>query len=83
MAIEQKQVEYAKEVDDVLVLLVELVKDVKAKKDLGAIAAENLPNLMAAITGADQVGAEVQANKAVVLQTVGHRLGDLASVFVS
>lgn len=82
MAIENKQVQIAKEIDDVLLLLVEVAKDIKAGKDAAAIAAENLPNLINAIGGIDQAKAELEANKAVVMQTVGMRVGELASALV-
>lgn len=81
MGIQQKQIDYAKEVDDVLVLVVELVKDIKAKKDMAALAAENLPNLMNAIGGLDQVGDEFK-NKQVVLSTVGYRVGELSGALI-
>jgi hypothetical protein len=80
--IESKQVEYAKELDDALALVVELVKDLKAKKSVTEIAAENLPNLMSAFAGIEQVGAELAANKAVVFQTVGYRTGELAGALI-
>ena len=82
MGIQTKQVEYAKEIDDVLVLVVELVKDIKAKKDMSALAAENLPNLMNAIGGLDQVGDEFK-NKQVVLSTVGYRVGELGGALIA
>lgn len=75
--IESKNVLYAKEVDDVMVLLTELVADIKAKKNLAVIASENLPNLFAALSGVDQVGAELNSNPKVVVETIGYRLGDL------
>ena len=79
--IAQKEVSYAKEIDDVLVLVVELVKDIKAKKGVSEIASENIANLMAALSGIDQANEEMK-NKAVVLQTIGYRLGDLAAALV-
>ncbi|TXG77621.1 hypothetical protein E6Q11_02510 [Candidatus Dojkabacteria bacterium] len=83
MGIEKKEVEYAKELDDVLVLMIELAKDIKAGKDVALIASENLPGLMAAFSGADQIAAELKANPAVVSQTVGMRMGELAGVFLA
>lgn len=83
MAIEKKEVEYTKELDDAMVLIVELIKDIKAGKEPGMIAAENLPNLMSAIGGADQIGGEVSASMSVALQTVGYRTGELAAALIA
>ena len=79
--IQKKEVEYAKEVDDVLILVIELVKDIKAKKAIAEIAAENFPNLIAALSGLDSAPEELK-NKAVALETIGYRLGDLANAFL-
>ena len=80
--IETKTVEYAKELDDVNVALIELVKDIKAGKDIGQITSENLPTIIAAVDGADQVGKEVEMNRKVALQTIGYRGGELVDVFL-
>ena len=53
-----------KECEDVRKFLIELVEDIKAKKDVAVIAAENLPNLMAAVQGYDQLGAEAKTPEA-------------------
>ena len=79
--IEKREVEFAKEIDDVAVLLVELVKDIKAKKGAAEIAGENVKNLMDAIAAFDQIPAEAK-NKLVALQTLGYRTGELAAVIV-
>lgn len=80
--IESKQVEYAKELDDALVLAVELFKDIKAKKDAGAIASENLPLLMNAFNGLDQVDDEFKANKAAAINAIALRVGELIGVLL-
>jgi hypothetical protein len=82
MAIEKKEIEFAKEVDDALVFLVELVKDIKAGKNAAQIAAENLPGLMNAIGSADQIPEEFKSSE-VFLQTVGYRFGDMVSAFIN
>jgi predicted ArsR family transcriptional regulator len=79
--IEKKEIEFSKELDDVLVLVIELVKDIKAKKSVAQIGAENIPNLMAAIGNVDQIPAEAK-NKVVTLQTIGYRTGELAAALV-
>ncbi len=83
MAVQKKEVEYSKEIDDVLVLVVELVKDIKAKKGAAELAAENLANLMNAVGGADQIPAEAKASLAVALQTAGYRSGELVAALLA
>jgi len=78
MALVKKEVEIAKEADDVLALVVELVKDLKAGKDIAAIGAENLPLLLQAVAGLDQVGAEL-ADKQAVATTVSLRVAELVA----
>jgi hypothetical protein len=80
--IETKQVQIAKEVDEVFVFLIELVRDLKAKKSITDIAAENLPALMQAMSGLDQIDDEVSKDKFVVGQTAGYRLGELTAVLL-
>jgi hypothetical protein len=80
--IETKQVQIAKEVDEVFVFLIELDRDLKAKKSITDIAAENLPALMQAMSGLDQIDDEVSKDKFVVGQTAGYRLGELTAVLL-
>ncbi len=82
MAVQKKEVEYSKEIDDVLVLVVELVKDIKAKKGAAELASENLVHLMDAVAGADQIPAEAKASLPVALQTAGYRSGELAAALI-
>lgn len=82
MAIQQKQVDYAKESDDVMVLLIGLVKGIKAKKSAADLASSELAALMDAISGADQIPAEEKASPVVELQTVGYRFGELVAAIV-
>lgn len=80
--IEKKEVEFAKEIDDAAKLLVDLVYDIRAKKDLSAIAAENLKGLMDTISNVDQVDDEVAASRRVALATIGYRIGELADAIM-
>ena len=50
-----------KESKDIVDAIVNLIQDFKAKKDIASIAAENLPGLMAAVTGYESLGAEMQS----------------------
>jgi hypothetical protein len=78
----KKEVSYSKEVDDVLVLVIELVKDIKAKKGAAEIATENLANLMAALSGIDSASEELK-DKVVALQTIGYRTGELSAALLA
>ena len=76
MAIEKKEVEFAKEIDDVLVLMTELIKVVKTKGEY----TELMDELITAINGADQIPAEAE-NLSVLLGTVGLRVGGIVDAF--
>ena len=82
MAIETRQVQVAKELDDLGVLLVGLVKDLKAKKPLAELASSNLPALINAMSGIDQVDDELKNNKDVAYATLGSRVGELTAALV-
>lgn len=80
--IQQKQIDYAKEVDDVMVALVGLVSDIKAHASAGTIATDAFQNVIAAVSGLSQLSVEIAANKKVCMETVGYRVGDLASALL-
>lgn len=82
MSIGKKELDYAKETGEAMEFLVNVVKDVKAGKDVGAIAAGSLQEFMTAIQGIDQVPAEAKASKSVVLATVGYHTGALAGAMI-
>lgn len=79
--IQKREVEYAKELDDVFVLAIELVKDIRAKKSATVIAGENLQNFINAVNAFDQIPEEAK-NKLVALQTSGYRSGELAAAIL-
>lgn len=72
-----------KELNDVRVCLVELIKDVKAGKSPAAIAAENLPLLLTMMSGIDQLPTEVREELAKSCETGGHMGGELLAVLLS
>lgn len=80
--IDQKTVSYAKEVDDVMALVVGLVRDVRQGKPVVDIISENIQPLINAIGGLDGVQSEIDGNFAVVAETVGYRVGDLVSALL-
>ena len=81
MGIESKSVDYAKELDELLFAMEELLKDVKDGKDVSAIAAENLPNVIAAVDKMDQVDDERRSDKDAWYATAGYRLGKIIGIF--
>lgn len=83
MAVVKQELDCAKEVADVMNLVVELVADLKAKKSLPDFVSENLTHLLAAIEGLDQVDDELAANRKAVLATVGYKTGELADALLA
>lgn len=71
-------IQVPKEMNDVKVLVVELIKDIKAKKSPGELVAENIPGLMAAMDGMDKLGAEAQ--DAAAYDLAGLLAAELAKV---
>jgi len=69
-------VEVPKELNELCVALRELIKDVAAKKDLAVVAAENLPNLAAAVQGLDQLAVEFKEDRAAFARAVGLLISD-------
>lgn len=82
MAIEDRSVKVAKEVDDVVALLPKIVKEIRAGKGVVELSATVFGDLVAAVQGVDQVGEELKANRQVVLETIGYRTGELVDAFL-
>lgn len=82
MAVQKKEIQYAKEIDDVAVLLVSVLRDVKAGKTAAEIANGAITKLIEALAGVDQMDDEVKGNRVVALQTIGYRMGDLADAIL-
>lgn len=80
--IETKQVQYAKELDDALALVVTVVQQLRAGKSAADIISQDIPLLVNAISGLDQVDAELQANFEVAVATIGGRFGELVAAFL-
>ncbi len=77
MPIQKKEVSYAKELDDVLALVVHIVQEAKAGKPASEIASGAVAKLIDALAGLDQLDDEFSANRAAVMSTVALRLGDV------
>jgi hypothetical protein len=82
MAVEQRQVMIAKEVDDVALLLVEIVKQVKSGKPVAEMAAGVMDELVQAISGVDQIDDEWKEDRSAVMATMGYRLGELTDAII-
>lgn len=82
MALEQKTIEVTKELDDVLLAVVALIKDVKEKKQLTQILTESIPAIIAAVDGVDQIDDELKAHQIEFMRTAGLRVGDIVGAFL-
>jgi len=82
MPILKKEVEYAKEIDDVAALLVGIVKDVKAGKTPMEIASGGIAKLVEAMAGVDQLDDEMKANRKAALNAVLLRSAELVDVLL-
>ena len=74
-------VQLPKESKEVFDLLIELVKDIKAKKDYAAIAAENFPLLVKAIDGVGSIPEEAKSE--AIFRLAGYGAGELASALLA
>lgn len=83
MGLENKQLQVAKELDDALLALVGLAKDLKAKKGVAEILAGSLPALIKAMEGLDQIDDELKANPGAFAATAGYRVGEVVGVFLA
>lgn len=63
MATVKKELEVGKELSEVIDAVADLLEDILAKKEIGLIAAENLPSLMTAVDGYDQLAVELKGDK--------------------
>ena len=75
--IEAKELKIAKEVDDVLIAMAELVKVIKNKGDYSSLMDE----FVAAVSGVDQIDDELKEDFYAVVSTIGYRAGDIAKAF--
>lgn len=82
MAIEDRTVKFAKEVDDVALLFPKIVKAIKSGQGIVELSAGLFQDLVTAVQGVDQIGQELKDNRQVVLETLGYRTGELADAFL-
>ncbi len=79
----QRTEQYAKEVDDVGLLLVDLVAKIKAKTPLAELVASEFPNFVNAVNGIGDIGGELSADQAVAIRTIAARMGELIAVLLA
>lgn len=72
-----------KELNEVRIALVELIRDIKAGKDVGTLVAENLATLMTAVGGIDKLPEEFKTQLRASLETTGHMGGEITGVLLS
>lgn len=77
----KKEVEVTKEANEVFVALVELIKDIKAKKDITTIMAENITVLFAAVEGFEQLDDEIKHH--AFYKTAGLGVAEIAEVLLA
>ena len=72
-----------KEMNEVRVALVEVVKAVRAGKPLSQIAMEDLALLSDALKGVDQIPMEAREDLSHTAQLAGHLGGELLGIFLA
>lgn len=82
MAILQKQVSYAKELDDVLVAAVSLLQQIRDKKSIPDIITTEFQAVVDAVNGIGDVKNELAADRKVCLETIGYRIGDIVDAIL-
>lgn len=66
-----------KDSKEIVDAIFELIKDIKEKKDVASIAAENLPGLMSAITGYENLDDEMKSEyRNETLAYAGYKLAE-------
>lgn len=76
-----KQLKVGKETAEVGDFLAELIKDIKAKKDIATIASENLQNLYQAVEGYEKLDDEAKHESRS--ETLGYILGQIGEALDS
>lgn len=79
----ERSEKYAKEIDDVMVLIVDFVKKIRAGESVTVAALEEVQNALNAVAGINDIPAEMAANLEVCLRTVSARAGELAAALIN
>lgn len=72
------ELEVAKEIRDVAVLLKKVVQVIKEKGDYASLLGE----FITAVSGLDQVDDEIKANLEVALATMGYELAQIPAILI-
>lgn len=80
--IEKKELDIAKEADDVMLALIHVIKELKAGQDVMSVASSSLPKLIDAVSGVDQLDDEWKENRAALIGTAAYRLGELVDSLI-
>lgn len=73
----EKVLVVGKESSEVVDALHELIKDIKAGKSITEISAENLPGLMTAVSGYEDIDDEMKgAERNATIAYAGYKIGD-------
>lgn len=74
----KKEVDYAKEIGEVVSLSGKLIKTIKEKGDYAAV----LPDLILAVEGVSNIDDEFKSNRQAALATVGYHAGELVDALL-
>lgn len=83
MAVQKKELDYAKEVGDVGVALEKIVRDIRQEKQIGDIVSGSLQSLIDAVAGADQMDDEMKANRKAAFATMGYHTGEITDALLA
>lgn len=75
------ELEVPKEMNDVKVFLIQLVQDIKEKKDIAVIISSSLPALISAVDGYEKLGEEAKLAEAYNMYAL--LVADLAKVLLA
>lgn len=83
MAINQKTINYAVEVDTLFNVLTVAITDIKLQKPLTTVLGDLLPGIISAVSQIGELSAELSANKIAVEDTVALRVVDLINALTA
>lgn len=78
----QRTETYMKEIDDVLNLAVDFLKQLRSGAPINQILLSELQNAMVALDGLNSIPGEFSEDMAVAMRTVGARVGEIAAIFM-
>jgi len=82
MGIQKKEIDYAKEIGDVMIAVNNLAASIRQKKPLAEIMATELPLVVSAIDNCQDIPNEAKANRKVFIQTIGYHTGEMVDALI-